>query len=170
MANQAKITHGSLMYDPFCGTGSFPIIASHFGAYSIGGLNFFFLTFLADIDGRQIRGKAAVNAGRHPSSTSSPKLPSEMTKNEINHEKALSMANKSIMVNAKQYDLEKRILDNLVFDCAHHPFREVGNGWFDAIITDPPYGVRAGAKIIGKSGKSYPQELKDSPSTPNIKE
>jgi tRNA (guanine10-N2)-methyltransferase len=170
MANMAKVSSGSLMYDPFCGTGSFPIIASHFGAYSLG----------ADIDGRQIRGKAAVEAGKKPATTQTKCSDVAKTKNEINHEKALSMANKSIMVNAKQYDLERRILDNLVFDFAHHPFRMVGNGWFDAIITDPPYGiivsllnfpvgVRAGAKTIGFTGKSIPAECKDSPSRPNIK-
>jgi len=30
---------------------------------------------------------------------------------------------------------------------------------FDAIITDPPYGVRAGArKIASKTGKTIPEE------------
>ena len=46
----ANLTHagpGRLIYDPFMGTGSFPIACAHFGAVVIG----------SDIDGRSIRGK-----------------------------------------------------------------------------------------------------------------
>jgi tRNA (guanine10-N2)-methyltransferase len=46
MANQALARPGSLILDPFVGTGSFLVSCSHFGAYTIG----------SDIDGRQIRG------------------------------------------------------------------------------------------------------------------
>ncbi|KAK1755895.1 S-adenosyl-L-methionine-dependent methyltransferase [Echria macrotheca] len=45
-ANIALAAPGKLMYDPFVGTGSFPIACAHFGA----------LTFGSDIDGRSIRG------------------------------------------------------------------------------------------------------------------
>lgn len=45
-ANIALAGHGKLFYDPFVGTGSFPIACSHFGALSWG----------SDIDGRSIRG------------------------------------------------------------------------------------------------------------------
>ncbi|WFC98714.1 tRNA (guanine(10)-N(2))-methyltransferase [Malassezia yamatoensis] len=56
---------------------------------------------------------------------------------------------------AKQYGLTGRILDTATFDLTNapwrSPFREgAGNGIFDAIVTDPPYGVRAGAKRLGK--------------------
>ncbi len=45
-ANIALAAPGKLFYDPFVGTGSFPIACSHFGALSWG----------SDIDGRSIRG------------------------------------------------------------------------------------------------------------------
>ncbi|KAK0715906.1 S-adenosyl-L-methionine-dependent methyltransferase [Lasiosphaeris hirsuta] len=45
-ANLALAAPGKLMYDPFVGTGSFPIACAQFGA----------LTFGSDIDGRSIRG------------------------------------------------------------------------------------------------------------------
>ena len=45
-ANQALARPGSIIYDPFVGTGSFLISCSHFGAFSIG----------SDIDGRKIKG------------------------------------------------------------------------------------------------------------------
>jgi tRNA (guanine10-N2)-methyltransferase len=45
-ANIALAAPGKVMYDPFCGTGSFPIACAQFGAVSFG----------SDIDGRSIRG------------------------------------------------------------------------------------------------------------------
>jgi tRNA (guanine10-N2)-methyltransferase len=46
-ANIALAAPGKLFYDPFVGTGSFPIACAHFGALSFG----------SDIDGRAIRGE-----------------------------------------------------------------------------------------------------------------
>ncbi|CAI4211984.1 unnamed protein product [Parascedosporium putredinis] len=46
-ANVALAGPGKLFYDPFVGTGSFPVACSHFGALSFG----------SDIDGRAIRGQ-----------------------------------------------------------------------------------------------------------------
>lgn len=46
-ANMALAAPGKLMFDPFMGTGSFPVACAHFGATVLG----------ADIDGRSIRGK-----------------------------------------------------------------------------------------------------------------
>ncbi|KAL2810466.1 hypothetical protein BJX63DRAFT_423057 [Aspergillus granulosus] len=46
-ANMAGAAPGKLFYDPFVGTGSFCVAASHFGALSFG----------SDIDGRSFRGK-----------------------------------------------------------------------------------------------------------------
>ncbi|KAK0672506.1 putative tRNA guanosine-2'-O-methyltransferase TRM11 [Cercophora samala] len=45
-ANIALAAPGKLFYDPFCGTGSFPIAVAEFGAVALG----------SDIDGRSIRG------------------------------------------------------------------------------------------------------------------
>eukprot|EP00834_Sanchytrium_tribonematis_P005182 NODE_298_length_10484_cov_0.802600.p2 type:complete len:411 gc:universal NODE_298_length_10484_cov_0.802600:3447-4679(+) len=46
MANCAKISKGDITYDPFTGTGSMLVVASYFGAFTIG----------SDLDGRQLRG------------------------------------------------------------------------------------------------------------------
>ncbi|KAJ3043779.1 hypothetical protein HDV00_004186 [Rhizophlyctis rosea] len=61
---------------------------------------------------------------------------------------------KSIVSNGKQYNVTGRIVDNLVTDLAHHPWR--ADTLFDAIVCDPPYGVRAGAKKIGSNPKVKP--------------
>ncbi|KAL8865005.1 MAG: hypothetical protein Q9174_007125 [Haloplaca sp. 1 TL-2023] len=46
-ANLTQAAPGRIFYDPFVGTGSFPIACAHFGALCLG----------SDIDGRAIRGK-----------------------------------------------------------------------------------------------------------------
>ncbi|KAF9784413.1 tRNA guanosine-2'-O-methyltransferase [Thelephora terrestris] len=53
-----------------------------------------------------------------------------------------------IIRSANQYGVTSRILDLLTMDVTQHPWR-VG-GLFDAIVTDPPYGIRAGAKRLGR--------------------
>lgn len=50
-ANVTLAAPGKLFYDPFVGTGSFPIACSHFGAVTVG----------SDLDGRTIRGKNGRN-------------------------------------------------------------------------------------------------------------
>ncbi|KAJ1919147.1 hypothetical protein H4219_002196 [Mycoemilia scoparia] len=115
MANQALARPGTLMYDPFVGTGSMMLTCAEFGSYTMG----------SDIDGRQIRGTAGYRKG-------------------IN----------GIKANIDQYKLSHRILGNVVFDICQNPWRAMDlykdSGWIDLIVTDPPYGVRAGAKKLGR--------------------
>ncbi|KAJ3416870.1 hypothetical protein HDV05_008455 [Chytridiales sp. JEL 0842] len=112
MSNLALVGEGSLVYDPFVGTGSFLVTSAHYGAFTMG----------SDIDGRQIRGKGD---------------------------------KKDIRSNVKQYGLSGRVLDTVVCDLAHHPWRET-EIW-DAIVCDPPYGVRAGARKIAENPKMTPR-------------
>ncbi|KAJ7262228.1 tRNA guanosine-2'-O-methyltransferase [Mycena haematopus] len=62
---------------------------------------------------------------------------------------------------AKQYGVADRIVDLCTFDVTRNPWR-CGN-LFDAIVTDPPYGVRAGAKRLGRK-----KELSDEKKMANI--
>jgi len=114
MSNIGKVGPGSLVLDPFVGTGSFLYTTSAFGAYSIG----------SDIDGRQLRG----------------------TSKDTN-----------FYNNQEQYVVERLVLGGLVQDIKHHAFRP--GLLFDAILTDPPYGVRAGAKKIGGFDSSKPNRI-----------
>lgn len=54
-----------------------------------------------------------------------------------------------VFQSAAQYDVLPRILDCCTFDVTRSPFRT--GGFLDAIISDPPYGVRAGAKRLGRA-------------------
>jgi tRNA (guanine10-N2)-methyltransferase len=55
--------------------------------------------------------------------------------------------NVSIYTNLKRYGVEDHVLGGFVCDFARRVWRDGFK--FDAIITDPPYGVRAGAKRLG---------------------
>ncbi|PFH46176.1 hypothetical protein AMATHDRAFT_77781 [Amanita thiersii Skay4041] len=55
---------------------------------------------------------------------------------------------------AKQYGVSQRIIDLCTFDVTHNPWR--CGSLFDAIVTDPPYGVRAGAKRLGRKRELSP--------------
>ncbi|KAF3653272.1 putative glycine-rich RNA-binding protein 7-like isoform X1 [Capsicum annuum] len=106
MANQAQAKAGRLVYDPFVGTGSILVAATHYGAITMG----------ADIDIRVVRD------GRGP--------------------------DRNVWSNFKQYGLPMPIAllraDNNLPLC-RLGLKEV----FDAIVCDPPYGVRAGGRNSG---------------------
>lgn len=121
-ANLALARDGALVYDPFCGTGSFLLTCAEFGCYGIG----------SDVDGKQLRGNTK---WMHQHGRSSEGL-------------------KSL---ACEYGVSDRILGGIVCDFKKGMWRVLkdkndGNlgdfEIFDAIVTDPPYGVRAGAKKV----------------------
>lgn len=134
MANMALAGPGKVIYDPFAGTGSMLYASAVFGAMALG----------SDIDGRPMRGKE--NIGDSNSET-------------------------GIVKSATQYGVRDHILDTVVFDMTQHPWRrdllfpisevaargqrgpnagERPKGFVDGMVADPPYGVRAGAKRLGK--------------------
>ncbi|KAH9892792.1 tRNA guanosine-2'-O-methyltransferase [Cubamyces lactineus] len=57
---------------------------------------------------------------------------------------------------AAQYGIANRIMDLCTFDVTQNPWR--CGELFDAIVTDPPYGVRAGAKRLGRKNVRPPRE------------
>ncbi|RKP07173.1 hypothetical protein THASP1DRAFT_17456 [Thamnocephalis sphaerospora] len=66
---------------------------------------------------------------------------------------------RGVHTNVEQYALHGRVLDTMVFDVKNHPWRSCQI--FDAIVT-APYGVRAGAKQLGrKEGKEKPVRYVD---------
>mmetsp|Transcript_4706 Transcript_4706/g.8847 ORF Transcript_4706/g.8847 Transcript_4706/m.8847 type:complete len:429 (-) Transcript_4706:212-1498(-) len=106
MVNQAQVVPGSIILDPFCGTGSILVAAAHFKA----------LCFGCDIDMRVLRGWSV---GR--STSDSPG---------------------NIFTNFDVYGLEyPEIIRN---DVSLNIWRQ--EGLFDAVICDPPYGIRAGSR------------------------
>lgn len=109
-ANIALCRPGSLAYDPFMGTGSFPLAAAHFGSTVFG----------SDLDGRSIRGKKGRN----------------------------------VAANFIQYGTSAQYLGGFAADLTNTPLKQ--GRFLDAILCDPPYGVREGLKVLG-STKDYLQ-------------
>ncbi|KAK4134074.1 tRNA guanosine-2'-O-methyltransferase [Trichocladium antarcticum] len=114
-ANLALAAPGKIVYDPFVGTGSFPIACAQFGA----------VTFGSDIDGRSIRGDEK---------------------------------KKTLRGNFEQYGLLAGLGGMFTADLTNSPIRRAplrhdGDGAtgriFDAIVCDPPYGVREGLRVLG---------------------
>lgn len=128
-ANIALAAPGKLFYDPFSGTGSFPLASAAFGAVSWG----------SDIDGRAVRGSG--NDARHAEGRT--KVGGERT----------------VKGNFAFYGLEGGLGDVFASDLTNTPlrrvgFRERGGGGgrrrlFDGVLCDPPYGVREGLRVLG---------------------
>jgi tRNA (guanine10-N2)-methyltransferase len=60
----------------------------------------------------------------------------------------------NVSSNLRQYGLADRYLDVLVADAAKNVWRQ--GELFDAIITDPPYGIREGRRKIGSKNTPNP--------------
>ncbi|OQO12255.1 hypothetical protein B0A48_02896 [Cryoendolithus antarcticus] len=112
-ANMAQCAPGKLAYDPFMGTGSFPVSCAHFGSAVFG----------SDLDGRSIRGKKG----------------------------------RSVMSNFKQYSTASLYFGGLAADLTNSPLHT--RRFLDAIVCDPPYGVREGLKVLGHAKESLQHEV-----------
>ncbi|ERT01424.1 hypothetical protein HMPREF1624_02670 [Sporothrix schenckii ATCC 58251] len=120
-ANLALAAPGKLFYDPFVGTGSFPLAAAHWGATAWG----------SDIDGRAVRGSAAGINGAGGSGGS-------------------RTGRADVRGNFEQYGLLAAFGDVFTADLTHIPLRcGAEHRWIDGIICDPPYGVREGPRVLG---------------------
>lgn len=127
-ANIALASPSKIFYDPFVGTGSFPLACSAFGAISWG----------SDIDGRAVRGSG--NDARAEA------------------KRGLIKGEKTLKGNFKHYGIVERLGDVFTSDLTNTPLRrrafgQAGPGGrerlFDGIVCDPPYGVREGLRVLG---------------------
>lgn len=131
MANLACLKKGNFVLDPFVGTGSILVALAHFGGRCFG----------SDIDNRVLHGQMYAGGGDRS-------------------------IKRSIRDNFLDYNLELPELiriDNHLIDRHLRNVPIIENieesnccnsiGLFDCIVTDPPYGIRAGAR---KSGKKHP--------------
>jgi tRNA (guanine10-N2)-methyltransferase len=109
MANMAHVRPGSLILDPFCGTGSVLVSCARLGAHVIG----------SDLSINVLRGK--------PDGT-------------------------NIVSNFDQYGLTRPV-GILRSDLLHSPF-QTKRPWLDAIVCDPPYGIKEGTRSFRDSAGS----------------
>ncbi len=114
MTNFARLAPGSLVVDPFAGTGGVLVPCAKVGALSVA----------ADISITALRGKTG----------------------------------RGINANFAQYKLQAP-LGVLRCDVFHNVFRKREGGWFDAVVTDPPYGIKEGAKAFRE--ETFDSRIKD---------
>lgn len=149
LANMALVRPGQLAYDPFCGTGSLLVAAAHCGAHTVG----------SDADGRAMR------AGTRKGAASPQLRQQRQVALAAYTEAQLAVLTEeerelpTMRSNFKVYGLPPP-------DCARMNFSAWEAGWrttttssasssgtgevvlFDAILTDPPYGIREPRKKV----------------------
>jgi tRNA (guanine10-N2)-methyltransferase len=128
-ANIAHVAPGKLFYDPFMGTGGFPIACAHFGA----------VVFGSDIDGRTIRGLGG-----------SARRGQTGKYDVVGNFKQYNM--ESSYLGAFVSDLTNTPLRILPLD------KDYTKGYLDGIVCDPPYGIREGLKVLGSRHELLEEE------------
>ncbi|KAI4646208.1 uncharacterized protein J4E79_010717 [Alternaria viburni] len=119
-ANIAHVAPGKLFYDPFMGTGGFPIACAHFGA----------VVFGSDIDGRTIRG---LGGSARRGQTGKYDVVGNFKQYDL----------ESSYLGAFVSDLTNTPLR------IPPPSKDRTSGYLDGIVCDPPYGIREGLKVLG---------------------
>eukprot|EP01031_Cornospumella_fuschlensis_P024939 gene24939-30132_t len=125
MCNLAAVSRGNVLWEPFVGTGGLAVCATYRGAFVLG----------SDIDIRVLKGL------RHAGPADNDKTPAKDSKDKVQRDIRAVFA---------QYNLP---VPELVRMDAHiPPTYPHDQSVYDAIITDPPYGIRAGARKSGRRG------------------
>ncbi|KAK0745001.1 S-adenosyl-L-methionine-dependent methyltransferase [Apiosordaria backusii] len=119
-ANIALAAPGKIFYDPFCGTGSFPIAVAEFGAVAFG----------SDIDGRSIRGDEK----------------KKTLKGNFEQYGLLGRLGGTFTADLTNSPIRKQPLGAPGGDGNRDG---VKGRVFDGIVCDPPYGVREGLMVLG---------------------
>jgi tRNA (guanine10-N2)-methyltransferase len=118
-ANIALAAPGKLFYDPFMGTGGFPIACAHYGAVVTG----------SDIDGRSIRGLGG-SARRGQTGKKNVQMNFEQYGTQGRY------------LGGFVSDLTNTPLRLPTGNATE-------TGYLDGIVCDPPYGIREGLKVLG---------------------
>jgi tRNA (guanine10-N2)-methyltransferase len=119
-ANIAQVSPGKLFYDPFMGTGGFPIACAHFGA----------VVFGSDIDGRTIRG---TGGSARRGQTGKMDVVGNFKQYGLTSSYLGGFVSDLTNTPLRVSSLEK----------------ELSSGYLDGIVCDPPYGIREGLKVLG---------------------
>lgn len=131
MANMAGVKPGHVCMDPFVGTASLLIALAHHGAFCMG----------TDIDVRVIRGMMYAGKSR------------QMDSDSVLKQDSMEEVRRDIFTTFRDYSLPPPELTRLDLHSFMKHYHQSAFGTFDSIITDPPYGIRAGGRKSGKAEK-----------------
>ena len=153
-ANQALASPSKLVYDPFVGTGSLLVACAHFGATVVG----------ADLDWKILHGLTVGGRGAHhvPKGTNSNAAKSATQEEQAEQEDEEAAEVDEVKQGGLPGTRRLRIGDNFRHYKLPRPELICSDQslpvWsraevFDGIVSDPPYGVRAGARRSGRKGE-----------------
>lgn len=131
MANMAGVKPGHVCLDPFVGTASLLIALAHHGAFCMG----------TDIDVRVIRGMMYAGSSRQTDSDS------------VSKQDGTEEIRRDIFTTFRDYSLPPPELTRLDLHSFMKHYHHSAFGTFDSIVTDPPYGIRAGGRKSGRAEK-----------------
>lgn len=132
--------------EPFMGTGSIALALTHCGSFCMG----------FDIDPRVLRGDMFAGKNKDTNKPEKKVKKTPFLKENANVPKELTPTGfpRDVMGNFLHYNLplpELIRMDHHVLD--RHFYwspTSIADGFYDVIVTDPPYGIRAGAKKSGR--------------------
>ncbi len=136
MVNLALVSAGDFVYDPFCGTGSTLVSASHFGAQGFG----------SDMDGRAMQKGTVRDIRSKLLQQAVGQSGGKLEEAAIDEGDVTNVP--SMLTNFEAYGLrppERFRLNFSVWKKFWRPLQGrsvVDCGFLDSIISDPPYGVR----------------------------
>lgn len=146
LANMVGCKSGMVSYEPFVGTGSIVVALAHLGVFCVG----------SDIDPRVLRGE--MYAGQEDTVIQAKKKRQQQYKELKQNVHALIKEGSNMPVdictNFRIYDLPTPELVRMDAHLFGRHFRPMDN-FFDVIVTDPPYGIRAGARKSGRRDCDY---------------
>ena len=155
-ANQALASRSTLVYDPFVGTGSLLVACAHFGATVVG----------SDLDWKILHGLTVGGRAAHHTAKGSGRAKRDTRQEEERVEPEDESAGaeaKEPLPDSMHSSKRLRIADNFRHYKLPRPELLCSDQslpvWaraevFDAIVSDPPYGVRAGARRSGRKGEA----------------
>ena len=152
-ANQALASPSKLVYDPFVGTASLLVACAHFGATVVG----------SDLDWRILHGLTVGGRAAHhiPKCADGNKPKSTAQEEQAEQEDEVTEADDALQI-GPHATKRLRIHDNFRYYKLPRPELICSDQsvpvWaraevFDAVVSDPPYGVRAGARRSGRKGE-----------------
>jgi tRNA G10 N-methylase Trm11 len=125
MANLARVRPHALVYDPYCGTASTLVAAAAFGARVIG----------CDLHRPVLAGEVRVVSGRRAKQRTGPL---------------------GITATFDDYGLPQPLGLMHADSTGRLPFlRPQASGYFDAIVSDPPYGIRERPAVLDPHGTAH---------------
>jgi tRNA (guanine10-N2)-methyltransferase len=190
MVNCACVANGKVAMDPFCGTGGILLALSHFGARVVGGeidirvVKGWKVAYLKNKEAaRAVAATRAASTNNTAQSGAYTACNSDnVCKGEgmsLRHLVDIGLVSKTMsngsgtastptQKNASQADIFTNFIqyslptpEIVICDAACRPWRETNSGWLDCIVTDPPYGVRAGMKKQGRDPAVQAVEIRD---------